>query len=79
MELSVDIGINQIMGLIRQLPVEKKLMLKKEIDQELSELQPSDDELTKLLLEGPVMSNSENEDFKANRKVFSKWTEKLFA
>jgi hypothetical protein len=79
MELSVDIGINQIMGLIRQLPVEKKLILKKEIDQELSELQPSDDELTKLLLEGPVMSNSENEDFKANRKVFSKWTEKLFA
>jgi hypothetical protein len=79
MELSVDIGINQIMGLIRQLPVEKKLILKKEIDQELSELQPSDDELTKLLLEGPVMSNSENEDFKANRKVFSKWTERLFA
>jgi hypothetical protein len=79
MELSVDIGINQIMGLIRQLPVEKKLILKKEIDQELSELQPSDDELTKLLLEGPVMSNSENENFKANRIVFSKWTEKLFA
>ncbi len=79
MELSVDFGINQIMGLIRQLPVEKRLILKKEIDQDLSELQPSDDELTKLLLEGPVMSNYENEDFKANRKVFSKWTEKLFA
>lgn len=79
MELAVDIGLTQIIVLIRQLSFENKVFLKNEIEKELSEIQPQDADLTKLLLEGPVMSDNEYEAYKSNHKVFSKWTEKLFA
>lgn len=34
MELHIDIGLKQIIGLIRQLPKNQKLLIKKELDQE---------------------------------------------
>jgi len=66
MELRLDIGINQIIGLIKQLPSDQKLIIKEEIDKEIKTKKSisQHDDLTELLLSGPVMSEEEEQNFK---------------
>ncbi len=81
MELRLDIGIKQLIGLIRQLPPEQKQMIKNEVDNETcsSEELGNTNELTELLLSGPTMTKEEKENFKKLDKEFNKWTKSLFA
>lgn len=74
MELQINIEINQILGLIRQMPSEHKLLIRKELDG-LPDRGTSinlDDGLTELLLSGPVMTEEENENFKMMKKDFER-------
>lgn len=79
MELQVNLGINQVINLIRQLPPDQRLLVKKELDQEVI----SNDEgienkdLTELLLEGPIMSKEEETRFADFNKEFEKWAKNL--
>ena len=81
MELQIDIGLKQIIGLIRQLPKEQKLIIKKELDKEVivDRANIYTGNLTELLLRGPVMSKEEEVNFKNFNKEFDQWTKTLFA
>jgi len=81
MELQINIGIKQILGLIKQLPRDQKLLIKKELDQEVlqDKAHVNEEDLTKLLLRGPIMSNEEEINFRKFNKEFDKWTKTLFA
>ena len=81
MELQINIGIKQILGLIKQLPRDQKLLIKRELDQEviLDKTHVNEEDLTELLLRGPIMSNEEEINFKKFNKEFDKWTKTLFA
>lgn len=61
MELQVNLGINQVINLIRQLPPDQRLLIKEELDQEVIANDESieNKDLTKLLLGGPIMSKEE--------------------
>jgi len=78
MELRLNIGLNQILGLIRELPYNDKLMIKNQLDKELT-IKTKEDELTlkQLLLSGPVMTKEGYNDYKALKKQFNTWAKKL--
>lgn len=79
MELRLDIGINQLIGLIKQLPADQKIRLKKEMDKELTDnlIVEQTNDLTEFLLNGPVMTKDEEQNFKKFNKEFDKWTKTL--
>jgi len=62
MEITLDIGFNQLIGIIRQLPYEQKILLIKEVEKET--VKNKTDDFTELLLNGPVMTEEEEENFK---------------
>jgi len=78
MELSLNIGYEQLLFLIKQLPANQIEKLKNDIEinykfvqseQEISEFQ-------KFLLKGPVMSKEQYNTFLENRKHFNQWRTK---
>jgi hypothetical protein len=79
MELRINLGYEQILQLVRQLPRFEKQRLTHEIERELSEEgQQTEkagkiDEFQKLLLNGPVMSDEQFEQFKELRKGLNTW------
>ena len=81
MELRLNIGINELIGLIRQLPPEQKLLIKREMENEINSTdQPRiADDLTNLLLSGPTMTQKEEGNFKKLDKEFEKWAKSLSA
>lgn len=79
MELRLDIGLNEIISLIRQLPIQKKVFLKNELEKEIAGIGLSNADLTTTLLNGPVMSKSEYENFKTTQKNIGEWTKNVFA
>ena len=81
MELRLNIGINELIGLIRQLPPEQKLLIKKEVETEIKSMDKpkNTNDLTELLLSGPTMTKEEEKNFKNLDKEFDKWTKSLFA
>ncbi len=74
MELRINLGYEQILQLVRQLPFQEKLRLSREIEQELRSdavrqtEEPEFTNLQKLLLTGPVMSDTQFEQFYALRR-----------
>ena len=81
MELKFDIGINELISLIRQLSPELKLRIKKELEKNSDQLSegPDNSDLKELLLSGPVMSKEEEQNFKNFNENFDRWTKSLFA
>jgi hypothetical protein len=81
MELRLNIGINELIGLIRQLPHEQKLLIKKEVESGIKTLDNhrNSNDLTEFLLSGPTMTKEEDENFKKLDKDFNKWTKNLSA
>jgi hypothetical protein len=75
MELKVDIGFNELLQAVQQLPENQRAILRKELDKK--EL-PNDDmtNFQKKLLNGPVMSDEEYRAFKETRKRFKNWSTK---
>ena len=81
MEIKVDLKLNQLIRLIRQLPKDQKIMIKREVEQQLEDKSLSEhgDELTNLLMTGPVMNKEEELNFKKFNNEFDKWTKNLSA
>lgn len=81
MELRIDIGVNQILGLIKQMPQEHKLVLRRELDKAIKKKQVTikDNDLTDILLSGPVMNEQEKMNFINLKKYFDLWTKTAFA
>ena len=80
MELRINIEVNQIIGLIKQMPSEHKLKIKEELAKETRGKTVSNNNfnLTELLLSGPIMNNEEKENFKNIQKYFDLWTKNAF-
>jgi hypothetical protein len=91
MELTIDIKYDQILELARQLPNKYKKKLSQEIEKDLKKKNEGTikiqdikyeseneetNELQQLLLEGPIMSDEQFDDFKKLRKAFNKWLNK---
>lgn len=85
MELTIDIKYDQILELARQLPNKYKKRLSQEIELDLKKKNEGKikipdikyesendetNELQQLLLEGPIMSDEQYDDFKKLRKAF---------
>lgn len=81
MELRLNIGINQIIALIRQLPDEQKMKIKDEIDNSVEKDQSvtANNDLAELLLSGPTMTEEEEQNFKHFNTEFDQWTKDAFA
>lgn len=78
MELKLNLGLNQIVGLIRELPYNDKLVIKRQLDNDLThKFNNSNLTLTQLLLTGPVMTEEGYNNYKELRKQFNRWTKKL--
>ena len=78
MELKLNIGLNQIIGLIRELPYNDKLTIKHQLDNDLTpKFKNSSLTLNQLLLAGPVMTEEGYNNYKKLRKQFNKWTKKI--
>jgi hypothetical protein len=78
MELRINLGLNQIIGLIKELPYNDKLLVKSQLDKELTKTaKQSDVSLKQLLLSGPVMTDEGIQNYQELRKQFNKWTNKL--
>ena len=78
MELKVNIGYEQLLTLVKQLPAAKIAQLKVELSEGLIEEKAKAEKLDfkKLLLSGPVMSAKQHEAFLENRKQFNQWRTK---
>ncbi len=78
MELKIDIGYEQLLRLVKQLPAAKMVQLKSELSENLIEEKSKSDnsEFQNFLLNGPVMTDNEYEQFLENRKWFNQWRTK---
>ncbi len=83
MELSINLGYEQILQLVKGLPYSQKEKLTREIERDLKTKKRKEtndgeslNDLQQLLLYGPLMSDEQYNDFKVLRKDFAKWIEK---
>lgn len=68
MEFKIDISCEQILSLVRQLPYKYKKKLAQEIEKDLRAEDEELNELQRFLLQGPVMSDEQFDEFKKLRK-----------
>jgi hypothetical protein len=78
MELKVDIGFEQLLKVINQLPAAKIIQLKAELSQKsINKENPTyEGDFQKFLLTGPIMDNSQYEHYKETRSRLNKWRTK---
>ncbi len=78
MELKIDLEYEQLLTLVKQLPAAKIVQLKTELSDKLIERKSKSDisELQNFLLNGPVMNDTQHEEFLENRKWFNQWRAK---
>ena len=75
MELKLEIGFDQLLHAIQQLPENQRAILKEELNKEE---QPKEElsDFQKLLLNGPVISDEQYKNYKEIRKHLNKWRTK---
>jgi hypothetical protein len=74
MEVKLDIGYEQLIAIIHQLPTDEVNKLKAEIERITSERKAeASDDLASFLASGPVMSDEKYQEFEDNRQNFSQW------
>ncbi len=74
MKVELNIGYEQLIDLINQLPPNDINKLKVEIDRILTKVSATaDDGWESLLLNGPVMDDEQYRVFEENRKRFNQW------
>jgi hypothetical protein len=78
MELTLNIGYDQLLLLVKQLSANQIAKLKSELDDEfvLSKSKAEITEFQKFLLNGPVMNKEQFNNYLENRKHFNKWRTK---
>ncbi len=75
MQVQVDIGFDQLLKIVKDLPEKKLKQLKAEIDKETNNSKSNDD-LEALLLSGPVATTKQLETIANNRKSIDQWRKK---
>ena len=75
MELRLDIGYNQILHLISQLPANQIAKIKYEISENriTGKARNEVSDFQKFILSGPVMSDEQYYDFNQQRAHFNQW------
>jgi hypothetical protein len=74
MELNVEIGFDELLHVIQQLPEDKRAILKKELNKKKEQLKKEGlTDFQKLLLNGPVMTDEHYKAYKETRRQFKKW------
>jgi hypothetical protein len=78
MELKVDIGFDQLLKAINQLPAAKIAQLKAELSTKTvsNKNHVHSNDFQKLLLNGPVMDNHQYDVYKETRNRLNKWRTK---
>lgn len=78
MKLTLDIGYEQLLFLIKQMPANQIAKLKNDIDDSFVVLKSKKEisDFQKFLLQGPVMNDEQYENYLENRKNFNKWRAK---
>jgi len=70
MELKLNIGYQELLELVKQLPLNQQVQLKAQLP---TIPEPKKMDLKTLLLNGPVMDDEQYEQFLENRKHFNAW------
>ncbi len=75
MELKVNIGYEQLLILVKQLPAAKIMQLKAELSNNYIGKKSASDisDFQQFLLHGPVMTDKQLHEFTENRKQFNQW------
>ena len=75
MEITVDIGYEQLLAAIKKLPAAKIRQLKSTLDEGFIQEKASEElsDFQNYLLQGPVMNTDQYEKYLADRKHFSTW------
>ena len=74
MQVTVDFNIDQILQAIKQLPPNQLKKVKKVVENSLeTEKVHEHSELKILVLDGPLMSDEQYENFLENRKKMNQW------
>ncbi|MGN7988472.1 hypothetical protein ACTJKC_14085 [Pedobacter sp. 22226] len=75
MEITIDIGYEQLLAAIKKLPAAKIKQLKSVLNEEFIEQKASKDlsDFQDFLLKGPVMSEEQYKEHQAHRKNFNSW------
>jgi hypothetical protein len=78
MEITVDIGYEQLVAAIKKLPVAKIKQLKSALDENFIREKATGDisDFQTFLLAAPVMTTEQYEQHQADRKHFDKWRTK---
>jgi len=72
MQVQIDIGFDQLLKIVKNLPAGKLKQLQAEIKQEAEVAKPVTD-LEALLLNGPTATKKQLETIAGNRKAINKW------
>lgn len=75
MQVQVDIGFDQLLKIVKDLPAGKLKQLKAEIEKETVS-DKSNVDLEALLLNGPVATKKQLETIANNRKAINQWRTK---
>lgn len=75
MEITIDIGYEQLLAAIKKLPAAKIKQLKSVLNEEFIEQKASNElsDFQDFLLKAPVMSEAQYEKHKSDRKNFNSW------
>ena len=79
MELTLDVGFREIVGLLRQLPANQIAKIKNEFSEDYIEEKAKSEisDFRKFILTGPMMSDEQYTDWRQQRKQFNLWRNKL--
>lgn len=75
MQVQVDIGFDQLVQLVKQLPKNQWAKLKSDIEAQNAEADPKSDMIT-FLLNGPTFSKKQIAEIKKARKEINQWRTK---
>jgi tripartite-type tricarboxylate transporter receptor subunit TctC len=74
MQITVDYNFDQIILAIKQMPPNQLIKVKKVVEKSLeTEQVHKNSELKKLVLDGPLMSDEQYENYLENRKKMNQW------
>ena len=77
MGYALQLNIDQLLNVIKTLPVNEKSFLRTCIEKDIAE-EKKQDNITQLFLSGPTMSDEQYQSYQQLRKDFRKWSKKLF-
>jgi len=75
MQVQVDIGFDQLLKIVKELPIGKLRQLKAELEKGVKD-EKSGMDLESLLLNGPIASPKEIETIEKNRNSINQWRTK---